>query len=114
MQDVSLGNGIKVELGPNWIHGLGESAHQNPIYTMALKHGLANVLSDPDSLSTFDDNGPVDMDEELDAFDEAWTLFLAVAGNLTLALLLSAKIFILRPRGTSNQTASGSYSQSRV
>ena len=81
MQDIALGNGVNVELGPNWIQGLGEGASQNPIFTLALKDGLKNVFSDFTNLTTFDHNGPVNMDKELNAFSNAWALYLAAAGT---------------------------------
>lgn len=81
MQDVALGNGVRIELGPNWVQGLGEGKTQNPIYTLALKDNLRTVFSDFDNLTTFDQNGPVDMDKELDAFDDAWAAYLAGAGE---------------------------------
>ena len=80
MQDVALENGVKVELGPNWVQGLGTGATQNPIYRLALKNKLADVFSDFDNLTTFDNHGPVDMDRELDAFDDAFASFLVAAG----------------------------------
>ncbi|HEV7737101.1 MAG TPA: FAD-dependent oxidoreductase [Chlamydiales bacterium] len=81
LQDIELGNGVRVELGANWVHGLGTGDHQNPIYTLALKNKLQMRLSDFDNLMTYDNNGPVDMDAELDAFDEAWLRYLAAAGE---------------------------------
>jgi polyamine oxidase len=98
MQDVALGNGVKVELGPNWVQGLGEGATQNPIYTLALKHKLVDVFSDPDNLTTFDNHGPVNMDPELDAFDDAWTSFLAAAGALTISFSQLTAMFIPSPQ----------------
>ncbi|KIJ54504.1 hypothetical protein M422DRAFT_73503 [Sphaerobolus stellatus SS14] len=84
MQDIQLGNGAHVELGPNWVQGLGQGATQNPIFTLALKNNLKNVFSDFDNLTTFDNNGPVDMDDELNAFDDAFASFLATAGGRVL------------------------------
>lgn len=81
MQDVALDNGVKVELGPNWVQGLGEGATQNPIFTLALENDLVTVFSDFDNLTTFDNNGPVDMEDQLDAFDNAFSAFLAGAGK---------------------------------
>lgn len=83
MQNVALGNGVKVELGPNWIQGLGEGAAQNPIFSLALKDGLANVFSDSQNLTTFDHNGPVDMSTELNDFSNAWSSYLALAGEFS-------------------------------
>lgn len=80
MQDIALGNGINVELGPNWIQGLGEGSSQNPIFTLALKDGLRDVYSDFTNVSTFDHHGPVNMEKELTAFSNAWTSYLVAAG----------------------------------
>ncbi|GJJ15506.1 hypothetical protein Clacol_009784 [Clathrus columnatus] len=83
MQDVTLNNGVTVELGPNWVQGLGEGATQNPIFTLALENNLRSVFSDFDNLTTFDNHGPVDMEEQLDRFDDAFASFLSGAGDLT-------------------------------
>ncbi|KAF8517406.1 amine oxidase [Hysterangium stoloniferum] len=84
MQDVALANGVKVELGPSWIQGLGEGATQNPIYTLALKNNLTNVPSPLSDLATFNNNGPVNMEKELNAFSDAFSTYLAVAGERVL------------------------------
>ena len=81
MQDVALENGFKVELGPNWVQGLGTGVTQNPIHTLALKNKLVDVFSDVDNLTTFDNLGAVDMGRELDAFDQAFASFLVAAGT---------------------------------
>jgi polyamine oxidase len=80
MQNVALGNGFKVELGPNWIQGLGEGAKQNPIFTLAIEDDPKNIFSDASNLTTFNHDGPVDMSDELNAFSNAWTSYLAIAG----------------------------------
>jgi polyamine oxidase len=87
MQNVALGNDVKVELGPNWVQGLGEGTTQNPIYTLALKNKLVDVFSDFDNVTTFDNHGPVDMDRELDAFDDAFATYLIAAGALAVPIL---------------------------
>ncbi|KAF8527029.1 amine oxidase [Hysterangium stoloniferum] len=84
MQDVALDNGVTVELGANWVQGLGEGATQNPIFTLALKHNLTTVFSDFDSLATFDNHGPVNMVKELNAFSDAFSAYLAAAGGRVL------------------------------
>jgi len=80
MQTATLGNGVKVELGPNWVQGLGEGKNQNPIFGLALKNKLISVTSDFTNLSTFDNTGPVNMEKELFAFDNAFSTFVAKAG----------------------------------
>ncbi|KAF8527027.1 amine oxidase [Hysterangium stoloniferum] len=81
MQNFALANGAKVELGPNWVQGLGEGATQNPIYTLALKDNLTSVFSNFSDLATFDNHGPVNMDKELNALDDAFSAYLAAAGE---------------------------------
>lgn len=88
MQDVALNNGVRVELGPNWVQGLGEGATQNPIFTLALENNLRTEFSDFDNLTTFDNNGPVDMEKQLDAFDNAFSAFLAGAGKMIVTFYL--------------------------
>ncbi|KAF8578956.1 putative flavin-containing polyamine oxidase [Ramaria rubella] len=81
MQDVDVGNGFKVELGPNWVQGLGEGATQNPIFGLARKNGLKDVFSDFSNLTTFDHNGHVDMTRELNTFTDAFASYIAAAGT---------------------------------
>ncbi|KAI7894864.1 uncharacterized protein EV154DRAFT_497249 [Mucor mucedo] len=50
VQHEQFGNS-KVELGANWIYGKG----QNPIYRLALQHGLKTVPNDKTNLAFFDD-----------------------------------------------------------
>lgn len=45
--------GVQVELGANWIEGLGE----NPIWKLAQKHGVENQRSDWEDISYFTKDG---------------------------------------------------------
>lgn len=81
MQNAALGNGIKVEFGANWIHGSDAGFTENPIYAMAVKHKLANVPTNYTNIATFDHKGSINMAEERKKLEDAWTTYLAKAGN---------------------------------
>lgn len=71
-----------VELGANWVQGLGASLPgvENPVWTLSKKWDVANVYSDYDSLATYDETGPRDYADVLDAYDEAAAAAYADAG----------------------------------
>lgn len=82
MQTYTLANGLNVELGPNWIHGLGRLPSElNPIYSLALKHNLTTVFSNADDVVAFDNSGKIDMTEDLEEVTNAWEKYLAIAGS---------------------------------
>lgn len=77
------GNPYTVELGANWVQGLGvEGGPENPIWTFAKEYGIANEYSDYSSITTFNETGAVDFTPLLDEFEEAWTVFEQDAGYL--------------------------------
>lgn len=83
MQTYTLSNDINVELGPNWIHGLGHLPSElNPIYFLAIKHNLTTTSSNDQDMVSFDDLGKIDITENLEKITTAWEKFLALAGLL--------------------------------
>ncbi|RSL55939.1 hypothetical protein CEP53_006935 [Fusarium sp. AF-6] len=62
----SDGKPLTVELGANWVEGLGS----NPVWRLAQKHKVKNVYSDYDSLLTYDQDGPADYSDAFEEFDE--------------------------------------------
>lgn len=71
-----------VELGANWVQGLGDALPgvENPVWALSKKWGVANVYSDYDSLATYDQDGPGDYADLLDAYDDASGAAYADAG----------------------------------
>ncbi|KAI0010193.1 amine oxidase [Xylariaceae sp. FL0662B] len=63
-----------VELGANWVQGLGSpGGPENPIWTLAKKHGVANTYSNYSNISTHDGGGAADFGHDLfDAMDAAY------------------------------------------
>jgi polyamine oxidase len=70
------GTPYTVELGANWIQGLGSpGGPENPIWTMGKKYGLKNTYSNYDSILTYDETGEKNythlLDEWADMYDIA-------------------------------------------
>ncbi|KAI0016095.1 amine oxidase [Xylariomycetidae sp. FL0641] len=62
-----------VELGANWVQGLGTpGGPENPIWTLAKKAGLANTYSDYGSLRTYDAGGAADFGDRFARLDAAY------------------------------------------
>lgn len=79
------GTPYTVELGANWIQGLGAAdprAPENPVWTLAKKWAVANTYSDYDSILTYDASGASDYSDLLDAYDAASEVAAADAGRL--------------------------------
>ncbi|KAI1845944.1 hypothetical protein JX266_008031 [Neoarthrinium moseri] len=77
------GSSYTVELGANWIQGLGSpGGPENPIWTLGKKYKLDNTFSDYDSLLTYDEAGANDYSEILDAFDTAYDIAEDEAGRI--------------------------------
>ncbi|CEL01768.1 hypothetical protein ASPCAL01346 [Aspergillus calidoustus] len=49
-----------IELGANWIQGLGSETAENPVWALAKKHNLSNTPSNYDSILTYDETGYAD------------------------------------------------------
>lgn len=63
------GRPYTVELGANWVQGLGrEGGPENPVWTLAKKHSIDSTYSNYSSIKTFDETGPSDFTHLLDAY----------------------------------------------
>ncbi|KAG6115909.1 hypothetical protein E4U13_002261 [Claviceps humidiphila] len=72
-----------VELGANWIQGLGNpSGPQNPIWLLAQKHGLKNTNSNYSSILTYNETGHTDYHELILEYSKAWGQASAKAGRM--------------------------------
>lgn len=69
------GTSYTVELGANWIQGLGAAdtdAPENPIWTFSKKWNISNTYSNYDSILTYDETGASDFSHLLTEFDDSW------------------------------------------
>lgn len=83
--DKGDGTPYVVELGANWIQGLGAEdpdAPENPVWTFAKKWNVSNTYSDYDSLLTYDENGASNYSYLQEEYDEASDIVVANAGYL--------------------------------
>ncbi|PHH92616.1 hypothetical protein CDD83_6543 [Cordyceps sp. RAO-2017] len=79
------GSPYTVELGANWIQGLGKpGGPQNPIYILAEKHKLKNTFSDYKSILSYNETGYTDYTDLLDEYEAASKRASAAAGRLLL------------------------------
>ncbi|KAI1268404.1 amine oxidase [Xylariaceae sp. FL1019] len=79
----SDGTPYTVELGANWVQGLGtEGGPENPIWTLAKKYGINNTYSDYDSILTYDTAGAADYGTLFDEMDDAYTATEEAAGYI--------------------------------
>ncbi|KAM3542083.1 hypothetical protein ARSEF1564_005039 [Beauveria bassiana] len=77
------GSPYTVELGANWIQGLGQSGGpENPIWTLAKKYRLKNTFSNYSSILTYNETGASDYTHLLDEYSEAYEKASANAGRL--------------------------------
>ncbi|KAG6011004.1 hypothetical protein E4U21_000035 [Claviceps maximensis] len=77
------GSPYVVELGANWIQGLGNpSGPQNPIWLLAQKHGLKNNNSNFRSTLTYNETGHTDYRELLVEYWDAWANASVKAGQM--------------------------------
>ncbi len=66
------GTPYTVELGANWVQGLGtEGGPENPIWTLAKKYKVQNTFSNYSSIATYDEGGPADFGSLFDDMDAA-------------------------------------------
>lgn len=69
------GTPYTVELGANWVQGLGtEGGPENPIWTLAKKYGLENTFSNYSSIKTYDEGGAADFGSLFDDMDAAYSI----------------------------------------
>lgn len=77
------GNPYTVELGANWVQGLG-SPHgpENPIWVLAQKYNLTTAYSNLSSILTYDHNGLNDYASLLEEYDHAYSAVEKEAGSM--------------------------------
>lgn len=79
----SDGNPYTVELGANWVQGLGTpQGPENPIWSLARKHNLTTTYSDLSSLLTYDHDGKNDYTDLIDEYDNAYSIVEKEAGYI--------------------------------
>ncbi|KAJ4363945.1 hypothetical protein N0V83_009398 [Neocucurbitaria cava] len=81
----SDGNPYVVELGANWISGLGNDTldgPENPVWTFSKQVNLSSANSDASSIVTYNETGAVDYTDILDEFEEYWAIFEQNAGTI--------------------------------
>ncbi|KAF2196811.1 putative flavin-containing polyamine oxidase [Delitschia confertaspora ATCC 74209] len=62
-----------VELGANWVQGLGtDGGPENPIWTFVKKYNVSNTYSNYSSIQTYDETGYTDYSSLLDDYEEAY------------------------------------------
>ncbi|KAK8114347.1 amine oxidase [Apiospora kogelbergensis] len=72
-----------VELGANWVQGLGsEGGPENPIWTLAKRYGLNNTYDNGSSILTYDENGYNDYTNEIEAYEKAYAVVEKDAGYI--------------------------------
>lgn len=78
------GNPYTVELGANWISGLGETLDgpENPVWTFSKQVNLSAPNSDTTSIATYNETGAVDFLDIIDEYEEYWTIFEQNAGTI--------------------------------
>ncbi|KAI1810369.1 amine oxidase [Poronia punctata] len=77
------GTPYTVELGANWVQGLGsEGGPENPIWTLAKKYGINNTYSNYTSILTYDEGGPADFGSLFEEMEEAYTVAEQEAGYI--------------------------------
>ncbi|KAH7034222.1 hypothetical protein B0J12DRAFT_703604 [Macrophomina phaseolina] len=77
------GSPYVVELGANWIQGLGsEGGPENPIWTLGKKYNVANTYSNYSSILTYNETGAVDYTHLLDEFEDAYAVAEQNAGYI--------------------------------
>ncbi|KAJ2968877.1 hypothetical protein NQ176_g8960 [Zarea fungicola] len=77
------GSPYVIELGANWIQGLGHAGGpENPIWTLAKKYGLKNTYSNYSSILTYNETGASDYSSLLDTYTDAYDKAASTAGRL--------------------------------
>lgn len=72
-----------VELGANWVQGLGsEGGPENPIWTLAKRFGLNNTYSNESSILTYDEKGYNDYTQVLAAYEKVYGVVEQDAGYI--------------------------------
>ncbi|KAI1338251.1 amine oxidase [Xylariaceae sp. FL0016] len=77
------GTPYTVELGANWVQGLGsEGGPENPIWTLAKKFAVNNTYSNYSSILTYDEGGAANYADLLDEFEDAYAVAEQDAGSI--------------------------------
>ncbi|KAF2090381.1 polyamine oxidase-like protein [Saccharata proteae CBS 121410] len=77
------GSPYVVELGANWVQGLGTAGGpENPIWTFAKKWNVTNTYSNYSSILTYNETGAVDYTDLLDDFEDAYAVAEQNAGYI--------------------------------
>ncbi|KAH8685850.1 putative flavin-containing polyamine oxidase [Tricladium varicosporioides] len=76
-------NPYVVELGANWVQGLGsKGGPENPIWTLAKKWGIKNTYSNYSSIETYDQTGASDYTSYFDQYEAAYATVEQDAGKI--------------------------------
>jgi polyamine oxidase len=80
----SKGDPYTLELGANWVSGLGENTNgpENPVWTFAKQANLTTPYSDTTNVTTYTENGAVDFTDIIDEFEEYYGIFEQIAGTI--------------------------------
>ncbi|KAL2811760.1 amine oxidase [Aspergillus granulosus] len=65
------GDPYVIELGANWVQGLGSETTENPVWALTKKHALANTVSNYDSIRTYNETGYTDYSHVLGEYATA-------------------------------------------
>lgn len=78
------GNPYTIELGANWISGLGDTPNgpENPVWTFSKQVNLSAPNSDSSSIMTFNETGAVNFTNIIDEFEGYRTIFAQNAGRI--------------------------------
>ncbi|CAG8959690.1 hypothetical protein HYFRA_00001595 [Hymenoscyphus fraxineus] len=79
----ATGEPFVVELGANWIQGLGSpGGPENPIWTLVKKWGVRSEISNYSRIETFDENGAADYMDKMDVYDTSYVTAEQDAGRI--------------------------------
>ncbi|GAQ43610.1 hypothetical protein AtubIFM55763_005380 [Aspergillus tubingensis] len=71
-----------IELGANWLQGLGSEAIENPVWALAKKYNLKNTYSNYSSIRTYNETGYTDYRYLLDDYAQAYHIAARNAGRI--------------------------------
>ncbi|TPR06712.1 LysM domain family protein [Aspergillus niger] len=71
-----------IELGANWLQGLGSEAIENPVWALAKKYRLKNTYSNYSSIRTYNETGYTDYRYLLDEYAQAYHIAARDAGRI--------------------------------